>query len=1157
MLFATACIVLSLGAGAARARATEGFGIEEFGFSLNERTGMAATQAGAHPYSMTTTFVFKHHVVTEEKITNGEVVPSDVTIPGLPRELEPNLPRGVVVNPQATSARCTETELQVPGACPTSSAVGYLLAFINGYPYRVPSPIYNMVTPEGVPALFGANLFGLGIVVHIEGKVRSEGDVGLSAISSEIPKTHELYEIQATFWGSPADHSHDTRRGRCAEAFPPEQVTEREKWLEEGAPIPIPELYDFACPAEPDETALLTMPSACPGQPLVASARVLPWDEPAVDAQSAMPAVTGCASLAFSPSIKAQLEKTTPTTPSGLSIDIHIPQNETLGNLAEADMKEATVALPNGLTPNPSTANGREACSSSQIGLLPRSDQRESIVVEPPLTDSFKISLEGQSTASLPAEASAPEVEAALEALPRVGAGNVSVAEVTGGWNVTFDGAFAGRPSPILEDELIDNAVQKLTVTATGGTFELGFKGGEHTSGLPYSANDEEVQKALEKLPAIGEGNVRVVGGPEHGGSTTAIYQVAFVGELADTTVPALEAISALTGPGAGASIVSQPPGATPLAPVTVTEPGGGVRFKDEEAHCPGASEIGTVMVDTPLLGHPLPGTLYLAAQEENPFHSLFAMYLVVDDPVTGIIVKAAGHVEFGERTGQVTTRFEETPELPIENIEVSLFGGERAPLVTPAACGNYNTGASVAPWSGSTPATPSSELAISPCAPASFAPSFTAGTLDNQAGAYGALTISLARDSDQEQQLNGLEAVLPPGLLANLAGVPRCSSANAEAGSCPEESQIGTVAIAAGVGNSPVHVNGKVYLTGPYNGGPFGEVVVVPADAGPFHLGNVVVRGSIRINPTTAQPSIVSDPFPQFIKTSGIPADVREVVVQINRPNFTLNPTNCSAASLTATITPVNGAAVDRSSPFEAANCASLAYKPGLKAYVAGKASKADGASFNVIFTAKGGPATDAEANTRSLRIELPKQLPSRLPTLQRACLAAVFEANPSACPPESDVGTWVARTPLIAEAFVGPSYLVSHGGAAFPDLEIVFQAEGIKVVVDQSIVVKHGITSVTLKTAPDVPLTSVEASFPAGPFSALGTDIPESKHYDLCGQNMSMPTEFTGQTGAFVKQTTKISVTGCPKVKKGKRHRKKRNTKNRHAKKRRNKKK
>jgi uncharacterized repeat protein (TIGR01451 family) len=573
---------------------------------------------------------------------------------------------------------------------------------------------------------------------------------------------------------------------------------------------------------------------------------------------------------------------------------------------------------------------------------------------------------------------------------------------------------------------------------------------------------------------------------------------------------------------------------------------------------CPEASKIGKVKIKTPLLAHELEGAVYLAAQTENPFGSLVAMYMVAEDPVSGVLVKLPGEVSLNPTTGQVTTTFANTPQLPFEELELNLFGGNGAPLTTPTHCGAYTTTASFTPWSGGAPVSSSSSLQITsgpggtPCpGTLPFSPSFTAGTTATQAGAYSPFTLAFARN-DGEQDLNSIEQTLPPGLLAKLAGVPLCGEAQANEGSCPQTSQIGTVTVAAGVGKEPLYVNGTIYLTGPYNNGPFGISVEVPAIAGPFNLDEggrpVVVRGSIRINPTTAQATVVSNAGAGGIPIilQGIPLQVRSVNVTLNRAGFTFNPTSCTTQKLTASIGSTEGATAGVSSPFGAVNCATLPFKPTFTATTVGQASKAYGASLVVKITSKGGPGTSGEeANIHSVKVDLPKQLPSRLTTLQKACTEAQFNSNPAGCPKESNVGTATAKTPVLASPLTGPAYLVSHGGEAFPDLEIVLQSEGVKLVLDGNTQIKKGITSSTFKTVPDAPISSFELKLPVGKYSILGTNLPQGTHYSLCGQTLNMPTAITGQNGAEIHDTTKIAISGCSKKKASKRKPKKKKKK------------
>jgi hypothetical protein len=546
-------------------------------------------------------------------------------------------------------------------------------------------------------------------------------------------------------------------------------------------------------------------------------------------------------------------------------------------------------------------------------------------------------------------------------------------------------------------------------------------------------------------------------------------------------------------------------------------------------AACPAASEIGTVEGITPLLAAPLHGAVYLAEQEHNPFGSLLAVYMVVEG--SGILVKLAGHVEANPQTGQLSTTFTEVPDQPFEDVKVDLFNGPRAPLMTPPSCGSYHTESTLSSWSGLTPAPSSSSFAITSGCASPFAPQLQAGPTSTTAGELAPFTTTISRQ-DGEQRLSQLQVTLPAGQLALLKSIPRCPEPAAATGACPAASEIGETTVAAGPGPDPFWLKGHVYLTGPYQGAPLGLSILVPAIAGPFNLGDVSVRARIQINPATGQATIISDPLPQYVNSTGIPTDVRTVNVDVSNPAFTLNPTSCGPHTTTLTATSTQNATSTTQAAYQTNGCENLHYTPKLTASSAHQASKANGASLNIKFTAHGGPGQNPEeANTASVKVTLPSQLPSRLTTIQKACLAATYAADPASCPKASDIGTWTARTPILAQPFTGPSYLVSHGGEEFPNLDVILQAEGITITLTGHIDIKKGVTTVTFPTLPDAPITTVEASFPTGPYSALAANLPEKDHYNLCGHTLHMPTTLTAQNQATTTQTTNITITGCPK--------------------------
>jgi hypothetical protein len=562
---------------------------------------------------------------------------------------------------------------------------------------------------------------------------------------------------------------------------------------------------------------------------------------------------------------------------------------------------------------------------------------------------------------------------------------------------------------------------------------------------------------------------------------------------------------------------------------------------------CPEASKVGTVEIETPLLPNKLEGAAYLAAQNANPFGSLVALYLVVRDPVSGVLVKLAGEVKPDPVTGQLVSTFLNTPQLPFEDLRLHFFGGSRAPLGTPALCGAYTTVASIAPWSGNAAAEPSSVFDIisgpdgSPCAdPLPFHPELKAGTTNIQAGAFSPFTMTMSR-ADGNQNLDAIDMRMPPGLLGTLTGVKLCDEADADAGSCGPESLIGETIVSVGLGGTPFSVRGgRVYMTGPYRGAPFGLSIVNPAKAGPFDLGQVIVRAKIEVDPTTAALTVTTDTsgphaIPQIL--DGIPLQIKHVNVTIERQGgFTFNPTNCEPMAITGALTSSQGATSTLRVPFQVTNCATLAFKPVFKVTTHGKTSRANGASLDVKLSYP--KATwGSQANIRYVKVDLPKQLPSRLETLKKACVDSVFRRDPAACPPASRVGTATASTPIIPVPLSGPAYFVSHGGTEFPELILALSGYGVTVYLHgETFISKQGITSSTFHYVPDVPIGSFELKLPQGPYSALAANG------NLCTSSLKMPTAFVAQNGMSIRQATPITATGCQKHKAKHKHHKKR---------------
>lgn len=787
--------------------------------------GDPATQAGSHPYQLTADLGFPSTGTGEGEGAVGNAL----TAAGHLRDLTLDLPRGVIFNPNASPVLCTETQLESEG-CPDASQVGTVTVMTVTGTSVAPStsPLYNMVPPIGAPAVLGFDALGLGIFVHPVGGVRTGRDYGLSATSHEIlaRSLNPVLGAQVQLWGDPSSSSHDELRGKCV-------------------------FGGSSCPVVAATTPLLTMPSACSSS-LMVGASADSWEEPGrVVGRSAelegpvgeAVRVSGCQLLRFGPTIAIQPEVGSAETPTGLHVDLHVPQTEGLNTLATANLEDAKVTLPAGFAVSPSAANGLGACTEAQIEL--------------------------------------------------------------------------------------------------------------------------------------------------HG---------------------------------------------------------------PEPARCPDDAKIGSVEVDTPLLDHPLPGAVYVAKPHENPFGSLLAIYIAVDDPQSGVVIKLAGHVEADPVTGQLTTSFDENPELPFEDFKLDFFGGPRAALRTPSTCGAYRSEGEFAPWSGTPPVHTGDSFTISrgangmPCASSESAepnaPIFEAGTATPLAAAFSPFVMHLSR-ADGTQRLKALNLTLPPGLTGKLAGIPYCPDATINAAgsrsgraeqaspSCPPASEVGTVTVGAGPGPQPYYVTGRAYLGGPYKGAPYSLAIITPAVAGPYDLGTVVVRAGLYVNQRTAQISVRSDEIPHIL--AGIPLDIRSIAVSIDRSQFTLNPTNCEAMALTGEAISLSGQAAPLHNRFQVGGCKGLDFRPRLALRVFGKTNRNAKPRFRAVLQASLG-----EANIKRAQVNLPHSEFLEQGHIKTVCTRvqyALGDGNGSACPKGSIYGYARAWTPLLDRPLQGPVYLRSSSHE-LPDL-------------------------------------------------------------------------------------------------------------------------
>ena len=538
-----------------------------------------------------------------------------------------------------------------------------------------------------------------------------------------------------------------------------------------------------------------------------------------------------------------------------------------------------------------------------------------------------------------------------------------------------------------------------------------------------------------------------------------------------------------------------------------------------------------------------LHGSIFIAKPFDNPFNSLLATYFTVEDPRYGIFAKLAARVEPDPVTGQLTTRLEENPQLPLEDAKVHLFTGSRAPLQTPLTCGPHLTSTALVPWS--TPDTANAEPGSSfsstafptggPCpateGQAPNAPKLIAGTLNPQAGAFSPLTLKLSRE-DGSQRMAKLETTFPDGLTAELAGVAQCTDAQIAAAqarnkpnegaleiaspSCPASSEVGTLDAAAGAGPTPFHITGHLYLAGPYKGAPLSLLAITPAVAGPFDLGSVAVRIAVYLDPETGQARAVSDPFPQILQ--GIPVDLRSVAVKTGRAGFTLNPTSCEPKSFAGTETSTLSQVAPLSAAFQVGGCGSLKYKPKLTARLFGPIHRGGHPRFRSVFTARAG-----DANTARVSFALPRSEFIDQAHFRTICTRVQFAANQ--CPAGSVYGHVKATSPLVDYTVEGPIYLRSSSHK-LPDVVAVLKgppSQPIEVDLDGRVDSVNGGIRTTFETVPDLPVTKAIITLQGAKKGLFQNST------NICKGNFYATAKLTAQSGTPLTLQPKV-IADCP---------------------------
>jgi hypothetical protein len=506
-----------------------------------------------------------------------------------------------------------------------------------------------------------------------------------------------------------------------------------------------------------------------------------------------------------------------------------------------------------------------------------------------------------------------------------------------------------------------------------------------------------------------------------------------------------------------------------------------------EPVLCPGGSRIGSVSVQTPMLAKQVEGSLYLAQQGANPFHAPLAVYLALrDSEERGILVKIPGRLDLDGETGQISTVFENLPQMPFEDVSVHLREGEDAPLLSTLTCGSQPVRVQVDSWAqpdkwveiadtidvtqGSGGSACPRDLGGRP-----FAPKMSAGTISPLAGAYSPFVFRLTRE-DREQEVSRIDTMLPPGVTAKIAGIPFCPEATiasissaegagrTEAASpvCPPASRIGSVDVGVGAGAFPAYFPGQAYLAGPYKGTPLSLAVVVPAVVGPFDFGNVVVRAAIQVDPESAVVRVVSDPLPKIVH--GILLRVRDIRFRIDRQGTTLNPTSCDRMKVDATVTGSSGVVAGLENPFQVGGCRTLKFEPRLSIRLKGGTKRGSYPALRATLKARAG-----DANIGRVSVRLPHSEFLAQEHIGTICTRVQFAAD--ACPKRSIYGYATAITPLLDEPLRGPVYLRSSNHS-LPDLVADLRGR-IEIALVGRIDSKNKGLRTTFASVPDAPVT------------------------------------------------------------------------------------
>jgi hypothetical protein len=524
---------------------------------------------------------------------------------------------------------------------------------------------------------------------------------------------------------------------------------------------------------------------------------------------------------------------------------------------------------------------------------------------------------------------------------------------------------------------------------------------------------------------------------------------------------------------------------------------------------CPAASRIGSVSFNTPLIAKALGGTVFFG----QPANGVYPLLVAVDDQ--GVHLKLTGQVTLDQKTGQITTVFDDLPQVPFTSFALTFQGGDRGVLANPPSCGAKTMTATLTPWSGQAPVTAPASYSVTGCtSPTPFRPTLAVKSDSTLAGRpSGALAITISRP-DGDQDFGGVETNLPPGLAGKLSGVPVCGEARAASGTCSPDTRLGSVTALVGSGGAPVKLAGTVYLTGPSQGGVAGLAIVIPSKVGPVDLGTVVIRAGLLLRSSDGGVTVRTAPLPPLV--GGVPVSVRSLTLSLDRPGFGVNPSGCDPRTVTANLTGSEGGQATATAPYRATDCAGLKYQPKLSASVDRQGPK--GSRGNpALRTSIAIPA--GQSSTRRAEVVLPKRMLLDLPRIKAVC--TLDQAAADTCPKASQIGSASARSPLLPVGLSGPVNLVQVAGSLFPGLRLSLNGP-VSLRLSGALDLTHGVTAV-FDGLPDVPLSRFDLSFKGGgPLKVSGhpcTDGP-----------LKLAGHLTGHNGKTVSSPATASVRGCP---------------------------